>query len=139
MVSFLSTWLLVAQVLATTSAPPTGKFVHDGGKFTMTYDIDKEAKVKFSFEVPGKPAFTSWSYPLKEIIPPYIYDVDFTETMEGVHHWYMMIHQLYPEAKFEKGDLMELLFRTSDSLHVQFEGRDTEFRRRPSPPGSLRK
>ncbi|KAF4691859.1 hypothetical protein FOZ60_014500 [Perkinsus olseni] len=57
MVKSLSTWRMTAQLLAATTAQHFGKFVHDAGVYRITYDIDEDGGVEFTFKVPGQPAF----------------------------------------------------------------------------------
>ncbi|KAF4659015.1 hypothetical protein FOL46_006742 [Perkinsus olseni] len=113
MISFLSTCLLVAQLLVTTSAYYIGKFVHDGHDFTMAYE----------------PAFTSTPYPLHE--PSNTYTVDFTGSFEGVRHWYERIRGLYQAAHIKDDDLTVLSLVNSDILFAKFEGRELKFTRQP--------
>ncbi|KAF4682007.1 hypothetical protein FOZ60_011239 [Perkinsus olseni] len=138
MISFLSTWLLVAQLLVTTSAYYPGKFVHDGGDFTMAYEVDNEGKARLSFKVPGQPAFTSVSYPLKEVVSRHAYEVDFTGTFEGVHYWYKRIGGLHRGVHIKDDDLTVLTFANRDELLAKFEGRELKFTRRShrSPPSA---
>ncbi|KAF4682006.1 hypothetical protein FOZ60_011238 [Perkinsus olseni] len=138
MFSFLSTWLLVAQLLVTTSAYYPGKFVHDGGNFTMAYEVDNEGKAKLSFEVPGQSAFTSVSYPLKEVVSRHAYEVDFTGTFEGVHYWYKRIRALHRGVHIKDDDFTVITFANRAVLLAKFEGRELKFTRRThrSPPSA---
>ncbi|KAF4662731.1 hypothetical protein FOL46_005161 [Perkinsus olseni] len=65
MLTFLSTWLVAAQMLVTAAADEIiGTFVHNAGRWKMTFDIDKDSRAVLTFEVPGREPFVGMPFPL---------------------------------------------------------------------------
>ncbi|KAF4699910.1 hypothetical protein FOZ63_033342 [Perkinsus olseni] len=69
MVKSLSTWLMTTQLLAATTAQHFGKFVHDAGVYRITYDIDEDGGVEFTFKVPGQPGVSSLGRAIRRFLP----------------------------------------------------------------------
>ncbi|KAF4681295.1 hypothetical protein FOZ60_012285 [Perkinsus olseni] len=112
-----------------------GRFVYDGDDFTMAFELDDEGRAKFSYEVPGKPAFTSIAYPVTG--GPNTYAIDFTGSFEGVRYWYKRIRGLHQGVDIKDGDLTSLIL-TDGGIVATFEGLEFRFTRRPYPRANLR-
>ncbi|KAF4681437.1 hypothetical protein FOZ60_012089 [Perkinsus olseni] len=133
MLNLLSTWLTAAQLLVVVAAfTRTGTFVHDAGRWKMTFDIDKDNNVVLTFEVPGKEPFVGMPFPLSGGPGTYtLVDEVVLEAglFEGVTLWHIGIRSLLPEADISPADLSVLTFEAFDFLSTILEGRKIEFKR----------
>ncbi|KAF4648852.1 hypothetical protein FOZ61_002086, partial [Perkinsus olseni] len=108
-------------LLMCVTAQDVGRFAFSSDEFYMAFSVYEDHRVGITFGVNDKPAFGDGLYPLLKK-PGHIYEVDFSNTYEGVSYWYLNIDQLFPGTEFRKGDLAFLYYQTADSIAVSFGG-----------------
>ncbi|KAF4683462.1 hypothetical protein FOZ60_009051 [Perkinsus olseni] len=150
MMNFVSTWLIPAQLLVITTAQDVGRFVHRGGVYNITYDVNEEGQIFFGFTstappLPGSPAGTPprylgnyyGLYPLSKV-GDNTYAVG---PRADVASWYGAItDQLQqlgvakahePLAGIQSGDLTTLTYTSGDTFTSNFRNETIEFKRIP--------
>ncbi|KAF4730704.1 hypothetical protein FOZ62_030701 [Perkinsus olseni] len=115
MLNSFSTRLIAAQLLVVVAALlRTGTFVHDAGRWKMSFDIGKDSNVVLTFEVPGKEPFVGMSFPLSGGPGTYtLVDEGVSEAglFEGVTLWHIGIRSLLPGATISPADGRKIEFK----------------------------
>ncbi|KAF4720335.1 hypothetical protein FOZ62_027989 [Perkinsus olseni] len=146
--NFVSPWLIPAQLLVITTAQDVGRFVHRGGVYNITFDVNEEGETTIgsSAWAPAEPGSGSphllpprwlWAssgpYSL-ERIGDNIYHVDFgrsARTCYGNIAWQLkeagVAKADEPLAGIQDGDLATLHYTTGDSFTTNFRNEEIEF------------
>ncbi|KAF4658241.1 hypothetical protein FOL46_007053 [Perkinsus olseni] len=143
--SSVPTWLVALQALLITMAQDVGKFVHRAGDYRITYDVDENHEVTFTFwtftfEVGPGEEFTHGPYSLSAARSS-TYAIDFDGTRASAHDWYKSIERLLlknyvidydhpePYGGIQPGDLTVLTYTSGDSISSKFRREVIEFTR----------
>ncbi|KAF4689817.1 hypothetical protein FOZ60_001089 [Perkinsus olseni] len=154
----VSTWLIATQALHIAAAQSVGRYAHETRDYRITYDVNEEHQVYFTFWVPPPPG--KWSPdgstfiaplgPGKEFAPGqyslsemgnHTYAIDFDGTRKSTHDWYKAIEHLLLRNKIidydpnvwyggiQAGDLTVLTYTSGDSISTTFRNEDIDFMR----------
>ncbi|EER04410.1 hypothetical protein Pmar_PMAR029071 [Perkinsus marinus ATCC 50983] len=154
----VSTWLIAAQALNITAAQDVGRYVYQNGAYRITYDVNEEHQVKFTFWVPPPPGtwspdgfiytfpigpgeeFTHGPYSLSELGSS-TYAIDFDGAKASARDWYKSIERLLlrnsvihhdpnvPYGGIQSGDLTVLTYTSGDSISTSFRDEDIDLMR----------
>ncbi|KAF4688241.1 hypothetical protein FOZ62_007162, partial [Perkinsus olseni] len=148
MMSFVPTWLMVAQALVlTTTAQKVGTFVYGARTFNFTYKVDEKHQVTFSYDgFPGpwwwnpddsSPTtgllshYSSGPHPLAQVGPS-TYTIDFKDSELGARAFHNdveyslsnhgVIERDDPDDSIQPSDLITLKYESADSISTNFLG-----------------
>ncbi|KAF4712817.1 hypothetical protein FOZ62_032065, partial [Perkinsus olseni] len=143
MITFVPTWLVAFEVLATiTAAQSVGDYVHEAANYRITFHVDEERRASFNFSITrprivhpvGQQFFgvpTSTSYQAGPYALHHIINSRYLILHLWPHEWYMGIEKALvdtgladygggPPAGTQHGDLTQLQFKSGDSFVTNF-------------------
>ncbi|KAF4680115.1 hypothetical protein FOZ60_014041 [Perkinsus olseni] len=135
MMNPLLIWLSAIHLFTITTGQiirhPIGRFVHDAGNYTLSFDVDKDNNIRLSVEVPGMQPLRLRSFRLSDgfdvFSPDYFYTRNRTiqaSTTSITSRWYQPIRRNVPTANIQRGDLTTFGFTDPlDVVYTRFQGR----------------